>query len=91
VVRITILMSGLRFFSSAAAVRPSMPGISMSSTATSGLVASAAFSTSSPRPTCATTSMSPSNESSAASASLIITWSSARSSRTGSSWVIAGH
>ena len=40
--------------------------------------------TSSPRPTWATTSMSPSNASSAASASLIITWSSASSSRTGS-------
>ena len=66
-------MSGLCRFSSAAAVRPSMPGISMSSTATSGWVASAALSTSSPRPTWATTSMSPSNESSAASASLIIT------------------
>ena len=51
VVRITILMSGKLLFSSAAAARPSMPGISMSSTATSGWVAFAAAITSSPRPT----------------------------------------
>src|SRR5580704_6353352 len=83
VVRITILVSGWFFFSSAAADRPSMPGISMSSRATSGWVSWAALRTSSPRPTWATTSMSPSNDSSAASASLIIAWSSASSSRTG--------
>ena len=51
VVRMTILIPGWCLFSSAAAARPSMPGISMSSTATSGLTASAAVSTSSPRPT----------------------------------------
>ena len=76
-------MPGRIFFSSAAAASPSRPGISMSSTATSGLVSWAALTTSSPRPTWATTSMSPSNDSSAASASLIMTWSSASSSRTG--------
>ncbi len=58
-----------------------MPGISMSSRATSGLVRLAAPTTSSPRPTWATTSMSSSKESSAASASRIIAWSSAIKTR----------
>src|SRR5579863_1123487 len=84
VVKMTILVLGWCCFSSAAAARPSRPGISMSSTATSGFVSCAALSTSSPRPTWATTSNSPSKVSSAASASRIITWSSASSSRTGS-------
>src|ERR1700730_14710170 len=88
VVKMTILVSGWIFFSSAAAASPSRPGISMSSTATSGWVSCAAVRTAAPRPTWATTSRSPSNESSAASASRIITWSSASSSRTGDSLVI---
>src|SRR5580692_11630115 len=89
VVKMTILIPGWTFFSSAAAASPSRPGISMSSTATSGWVSCAALTTSSPRPTWATTSMSPSKDSRAASASLIMTWSSASSSRTGASVVIA--
>src|SRR5580693_8284732 len=81
VVKMTILTPGWIFFSSAAAASPS----------TSGWVSCAARRTSSPRPTWATTSMSPSNDSSAASASRIITWSSASSSRTGASCVIVVH
>src|ERR1700693_3204936 len=63
--------------SSAAAVMPSWPGISMSSSATSGLDRIASWTTRSPRSTWATTSMSASVESSAARAPRIIAWSSA--------------
>lgn len=51
---------------------PVIPGISMSGSATSGLCARAAATTSSPRATWATTSMSSSSPSSVASASRTI-------------------
>ena len=58
-----------------------MPGMSMSSTATSGRVRRAAPTTSSPRSTSATTVMSLSSPISASSAPRIIAWSSASSTR----------
>ena len=56
----------------AAASSPVMPGISMSRSATSGRAAGAALTTSSPRPTWATISMSSSSSSSDPSASRTI-------------------
>ena len=81
VVRMMIRVPGQARCSCSAALMPSRPGISMSSRATSGLLSRAACFTSSPRPTWATTSMSSSKESRAASASRIIAWSSASSTR----------
>jgi len=69
----------------AAAVSPSVPGMSMSTTATSGCARTAAGTTAVPSDTRATTSMSSSRLSTAASVSARIRMSSASSTRIGPS------
>nr|CEL18566.1 hypothetical protein [Kibdelosporangium sp. MJ126-NF4]CTQ98050.1 hypothetical protein [Kibdelosporangium sp. MJ126-NF4] len=76
-VRIRVRQAGTRWWISPAAERPSLRGRSMSITATSGRVRNAAGRISSPAATSATTSMSGSRLSSAASAPRIMCTSSA--------------
>jgi hypothetical protein len=75
------LQPGTSARSVSAASRPVIPGISISSSATSGPVLRTASSTSSPRETWETTEMSCSSSSSVASAPRTIAWSSAINTR----------
>ena len=81
VVTMRTLVAGSRSRSLAVALSPSVPGMSTSMRTTSGRCSSATGRTSSPFPTWATTSISVSRASSAASAPRTMAWSSASITR----------